>query len=478
MTIRALALIVAIAAAGCATSPEPSPWATSASRDLAFIREQLEANHPGAIDTEPQNAWFRRWLERGYSPALQRAQRAETYAGYFFAIQSYTVGFQDGHLSALRRDDQLPARWPGFFVVLRGGRWIVAASGHSSPSDGDELVDCDGHAPTALAETIIAPYTGQWSIASQRERLSPLLLVDEGNPFAAAPTRCRFAQAGEVNLDYHPLPREELRMRIASVRGDLRPSLELRSFGDGGQWISLSTFGGPNIRPFVESLTARAADLRSARILVFDMRGNGGGASTYGDRIVAAVWGEGYQRAIAPIAHAVDWRVSDATIEHFQTQILPTFRERFGENDPAYQAYLRLTDRLIAARGRDEPFVRQDESEFYPPARSKTAPMPVAARVFLLTDAACASACLDFADLVLRLPNVTHVGQETGADAIYIDNRSVRLPSGAGELSLSMKVYRDRPRGHNQTLVPSLHWDGSMADSLLLERWIIRLAGQ
>ena len=80
-------------------------------------------------------------------------------------------------------------------------------------------------------------------------------------------------------------------------------------------------------------------------------------------------------------------------------------------------------------------------------------------RVFLLTDHACFSACLDFADVIRRVPGVVHVGLETRADAVYIDNRAQSLPSGLGWVGFSMKVYRNRLRGHNESYVPERVWE-------------------
>ena len=96
--------------------------------------------------------------------------------------------------------------------------------------------------------------------------------------------------------------------------------------------------------------------------------------------------------------------------------------------------------------------------------------------MFFLTDHACFSACLDFADVILNIPDVIHIGLETKADAVYIDNRAVWLPSGNGRLGFSMKVYRNRQRGHNESYVPDLIWEGDIRDDKALEDWIIELS--
>jgi hypothetical protein len=44
-------------------------------------------------------------------------------------------------------------------------------------------------------------------------------------------------------------------------------------------------------------------------------------------------------------------------------------------------------------------------------------PEPPKAKVFLLTNYTCLSACLDFADAVRSIPGATHIGSPTRADA-------------------------------------------------------------
>ena len=107
------------------------------------------------------------------------------------------------------------------------------------------------------------------------------------------------------------------------------------------------------------------------------------------------------------------------------------------------------------------------------------APLPASYRgkVFLLTDAWDASAALDFCDLLLVIAGVIQVGQPTSADSVYLDARwPVALPSGLGDISLPMKVYRDRRRGNNQPYLPALRWEGDITDTAALQRWVARLA--
>ena len=93
-------------------------------------------------------------------------------------------------------------------------------------------------------------------------------------------------------------------------------------------------------------------------------------------------------------------------------------------------------------------------------------------RVYLLTDGGCASACLDFADIVRRMPGTRQIGQPTSGDALYIDIDYTPLPSGLAGLSYGMKVYRNRARGNNQWYEPDVRWPGGDMTDEALVRWI------
>jgi hypothetical protein len=104
-------------------------------------------------------------------------------------------------------------------------------------------------------------------------------------------------------------------------------------------------------------------------------------------------------------------------------------------------------------------------------------PPPLAGVVYVLTDAACASACLDAVDL-WRALGAVHVGRKTSADTLYMELRSLRLPSGITGVSLPMKVYRNRSRGSNEPVVPVHSFEGDIADTAAVERWIKSLSAR
>jgi hypothetical protein len=464
---------------------ETRPWSQVAIDDLHFIRAVLRENHPGPVDTE--NAWFRDWFETGFTAAIELAARAESYAGYYFSLQYFLNGFQDGHLGALGddrlRDTKLRRRWPGFLVRWQDGDFVVFAPHDTTPPVpvGARLVQCDGRSAEVLAEALLRTYVGLWSVRGVRPRLAPYLLIDEGNPFVATPETCSFALDGRAidhALEWVPIDNETLGSRMAEIDPPTPPRFELRRFGSRGYWISAPSFAGGDsatvaaLQALIAEIRSNAETLRVADVIVFDVRGNGGGDSRFGDEIAAALWGHEFIAQVRPHAAGVDWRVSAGNVRFLRNVNLRRVEERLGADAPHTVEYARFVAEMEAALGRGGPLLRQspDTGE----SSDSAFPNPVRARVVLLTDSRCFSACLDFADLLLSIEGVVHAGRETSADAVYIDNRSERLPSGEGRLGFSMKVYRGRPRGHNQSYVPRWRWNGRMDDTAGLERWLIQ----
>ena len=95
-----------------------------------------------------------------------------------------------------------------------------------------------------------------------------------------------------------------------------------------------------------------------------------------------------------------------------------------------------------------------------------------------MSDGACESACLDFADLVLSIPNAELIGVETSADTEYLLISKVKLPSKKAVLQLPIKVYRGRVRGSNEPYKPTHRWNGHSWDTEALQNWVLKLSAE
>lgn len=455
------------------------PWALLTQRDLQAVHDTLAANHPGPVD--PQSDRYRQWLDEGMKAARAEAANARTYADYTRALRRYLNGFRDGHIAAGFVLASQRLSWPGFLVGRDADEKIrvLAADNDSNVPLGAELMACDGTATDQLMKQRLDPYYWNADIPHERWRSLPRLFQFESYETAGRMASCTFVIGGEakaVDLRWRSAPRETITRHVQSMQPPA-PQLGLRERQ--GIWFvtipSFNYFGETTagINALIADMTSRAAELRSATV-VFDVRGNGGGNSTWGERVASALWGE---RAVAHVVGSfdwtVDWRVSPDNIAHLNNVVERNQRDGLTE---AVQSWTKARDAVVEAMKQGKSLVRVPE----PPTSSKnSAPRSlVTGRVFLLTDGICASACLDFTDVVRRLPNVTHVGLPTSADAVYIDNTEKLLPSSLAYLSYSLKVYRNRVRANNEWYEPQVRWPGGAMTDEAITAWVGQLVGK
>jgi len=147
------------------------------------------------------------------------------------------------------------------------------------------------------------------------------------------------------------------------------------------------------------------------------------------------------------------------------------FRQRPGTDPAVLSALDAIAAGMSGAQARGQQLWRQPQFE---QSREKPAPLAHRPLVYVVTDNACASACLDALDL-WKAMGAVHVGRQTSADTVYMDIRTVALPSGLSELSFPMKVYRDRRRGHNEPVTPKHLFPGDTSNVAPLKDWLARL---
>lgn len=454
----------------------PIDWATTFRTDLQWAYEVIRDNHPGSVD--PANPAFRLALERGQAEASIATVQSE--AAYVYALKRFIVGLGDTHTTLFVDFGRIPARWAGIVVQWRGERAVVIdREPGNTPPLGSEMVSCEGAPFTALVDRELT-FQGHPLAHSRRRQAATWALVDGSNPFAPPPASCDVVVHGVRStwrLTWRPFDSGTFRRLIAAVR--LGAATErIDEVAPGIFWIGIPTFDGQSVtlRSFVDTIAARRDVLRNARAVVFDVRGNGGGSSAWGDEIVAALWNEAPTVPGSASGSAVDWRATESNAG-FIASIIPELRGT-GTSPDVLALLTRVEAGMRGAIAAGRPYWRQEGDTTARGGLTKRRPTGVSsfpAKVVLLTDDGCASACLNFADRLLAKPGVTHVGMVTGADNLYIDKRApVTSPSGHARLDYSLKVYRGRPRGDMEAYTPDITYAGEWTTTAL-RVWILDL---
>lgn len=460
-------------------APDTPDWSQALRQDAQEVHDIIADSHPGPVDAE--NPEFRTTLERGLQTALHRAEAARTYEDWYFALAQYAASFDDAHLSVnLLRANPNPWRmeWPGFLTIQRGEANLVSYNRDpSAPPLGAELVSCDGRPADVFAAEFVGAGVGRWNLKERREIFSNTLFVDQTNPYLRRASTCVFKVDGaeqSFDLNWRPLANAERDEGLATGRNlPFSPPIEVRSFGENGSWISMSSFDSTRgsaaeaaLSALSEAVKAQADALRTRQVIVFDLRGNQGGSSIWMSDMARALWGEDWVNQHTTRSQGVDWRTSQGNLDE-----ITSYRSQLADN-PTLLAWVdQVETGLKGAREAGQPLWLQT-SDIDAPVTTATTSMH--ARTYVLTDYGCVSACLDAVDLLTAM-GARHVGQETSADSLYMNAREQRLASGRAAVVVPMKVYRGRLRGSNETAIPTAIWTGALADTDGLESWIADL---
>lgn len=478
ITELTLMATILIASAGCTSFiSERSPvqnnqWGQFAQRDLLEARRIILQSHPAVLDTGDRA--FHEWLRVGFQEATNLGRQAQSQAQALAAIRYFTTGFQDGHLTVSSYEvPSRPGRWAGFNIQRRGKDFLVADTAKSwpipLPSAGSKILSCGGQDILKIIHEKIAPFVDRRvylestlsDLALHLTNEWPNQKIWEEMNFSS----CIFqASDGTLQeLDLHWMDGD------AGLRRSMNPVSRqgVRFLGNQSYWITASNFmpQGAELDSY-ESMLNQASQILDAKLVVIDTRGNTGGNSINGYRLLKAILKN--NKNIKLVSSGSFWRVSPQSISAIDAS-LDALRKQQNADKVTLDFIQTLSGKMHTAASLGQEWVEQmdlaTEEHQHPVNQS------FGGKLVLVTDARCASACLDFAEMVLALPGSIHVGQETSADTKYLEAVQSKLPSGA-YISVPVKVWRERLRGTNTPITPEFAYPGDIRDTPSIEAWI------
>jgi hypothetical protein len=471
-TLLGLGLLLVSATATAQTltpiTTQPKDWRVVAKEDIEAVYQSTTANHPGMVD--PLNPKFADSLNAAKQAALKYANQFNSAAGYKFALGALRAKLNDGHAGVYTRvpaDWLAVPRWPGFVTTWRADGLFVSKSTLDKLAVGSRVIDCDGQPIEQIIKTNVftfylsADQPGLWWSEASR------VFVDEGNPFVRLPARCTVEladrkQSIEINWQDAPMELKQWRQETAFgahlATGVTQPA-------PGITWISLPNFNPsvkemPELERLYKALQSKDSPLKSARAVVIDLRGNQGGSSNWSVRLAKLFWGKA--AAEAHLAHyqrnvQILWRPSEGN-EGALKALLPILKQQ-GDLD-TIDEIKKLISKMPRARA-DNRALLPEKANFKPDSVKKpTKALAFANKknlpLYVVTDGACVSACLDAIDVFKLYGKTILVGSPTSSDSTYMEVRSDPLPSGLGATIIPMKIWVDRPRGNGQFYAPDI----------------------
>lgn len=471
--MRQLFIAMAICAlTSTRASAEDDPWAAMARRDLNAIHVLINDSHPGTLDSA--NPGFRRWLETGHRAALNEASGARSLDDFQRVLRRFINGFRDNHMRVRFEKGTDQAMWAGFSTKLRkDGKFIVTLSEEVNAPVGAEVLSCDNIPITARFERDVLPFTWNPELLHAKAELAASLFVADLS--TARPEQCLIAKAegatpANITLSWRAVPAADAARLRRETNGLEIPPRGIREI-DGVTLISLPSMDpDTGFSAFFDKLEKNAAAIRQRPIVVFDVRGNRGGHTAIGHRLLSILFGDD---AVERIVNSFDWsnkvRASPGNAERYRkTADFMLASGAFPQRE--VDEVRKAGDRIDAAVARGDRFLRGGGPG--QPPKGPAPPSPFTGRVYFLTDSACASACLDMADVARRLPGVIHIGLPTEADAVYMESRHEMLPSGLARLTFGIKVVLNRIRKNNEWYEPRHRWPGGKMSDEALAKWV------
>lgn len=247
---------------------------------------------------------------------------------------------------------------------------------------------------------------------------------------------------------------------------------ELKEFMPKVVWITLPTFWPEQQQNELNKIIEQLPNYRNYKLIIFDLRGNTGGNSNWGTKIIRTLFGYDYAKEKVNNMDKsvyIDWRVSKDNLTYL-SDLVKNLKKEFGNNSEGVIQRQKLHDEMATHLKKDIPLLcERDEASTV----SKNNQNLCHAKIIVLTDKYTGSASLRFIDELKSLNHpVKLFGQTTAADNLYIDTRTVELPSKLGHLNFPLKVYRNRPRGNNEPYHPDVEFVGNIKDTKAVEQWI------
>lgn len=469
--------VVVLPPFGMAKESHVKDWKNLTINDLSVMRQLIVTSHPGALDTN--NESFADWVERGYWEASQLSKRVDSRKDSQAVLNFYIAGFKDGHVG-LNQNNPGNSSWAGFILDMQGQSFVVKHVATNWPIPlppiDSRVISCDNKSVREILQSDISPYIDRrLNLKSTWLHLAKLLTVDDASyPVLerVLSKSCLVVLPNGVTKNFTLLWQED-RGQLEAFLRQPHPSQALQNLGGGRYWIHVSNFmPSAAENASLDKMLDLIKSLNDASLVVLDTRGNRGGNSLVGAEILSALLGSQWVKKLEPSRAYAMWRVSPLALSTLNTA-LTTMQSDYGKNSEAYKFVFSLTKSMELALHEKKDWLRQPSTSSVDQEDSRGVnAQGFKGKLALVTDSFCASACLDFADVVLAVPGVVHLGLSTSADTLYIDIGSQTLPSGA-QFWLPLKVWRGRARGNNQSYDPPFVFDGDINDTSAVQKWVL-----
>jgi len=447
-------------------------YITSCKKDLNYLRTSLQEN--SATYANKSDKSFHTWLDKGYENTLELINDIDDESDCYYAMKYYIDGFDNAHIS-IRGKVALPEeKYPGILSIRKGYEHYILYKNNklkhlSDINVGDPITLVNKMDIETYYQDFVKPFYANNESEIALKGASIYTLIIDGNKFKPIIyniTTKHGDNSIKTELKYTPLTGSALMSAKEERQPDFTKKFKVEKVSR-GVWIRI-----PNFSPtpkeeeyYIKMLERLKNKLAKEDYILFDMRGNLGGASKWSRPIIRNLWGDEFISSLGEKhQYNTEWkkklRVSPNNFEEFKT----TYEEH------ANKAYLSLLK-----KGKDfflkKWSIYQDQENLYTNEDSST----FHAKIYVLTDHFCRRTCWNFVKEITQMPNVVHIGQETALQGAYSSAKQALSPSGNFDFFYPMAINICSECDFRKSLVPSKIYEGNMKDEAKLTDWILSI---
>lgn len=465
--------LTAHAATPTASTAPATDWSAIATRDVHFTIDALRHSHAGAVAGQYDVTAA---LENGARSALLEAEQAKTERDYKRTLARLIFSVADPHTN-INLQQKTIIGWTGLVLDRVGDQYRVVWSEpgwpHPLPPANAVAQSCDGIWTGSFLKFGVAPfipYGAEFPAAASTAARQAMF----DNGLVVPPKQCAFVLPdGSVRnyaLPLRPTPdigEQRLQQVVRRYAPKARPP-GLYPLASGMHWIGMPDFNGVTSGPAYEKLYPELEKLRADKWIVFDLRGNGGGDSSWGGRALQALYGKGYGEQLSGVPSYAKYLIaSQATVDLYKHYAsAPEFASSREESERALRKLeesLKNGDKLAQVYG--------TSMEENVALLEKVRRRPGGPRVAAVIDRNCFSSCMNFLQQLRGIGDTVVLGETTWGYSPTGEINRFELPSGRATLYIPSALYASL-QATREPFVPDIAYHGDMGDDEGLMKWV------
>jgi hypothetical protein len=450
-----------------AAEPAETDWTKIARQDMKFAAETIRDHHAGAVAGESS---VTAPLALGSDLGMVEAAKVRTEQDYLRMMKRFVSAFGDPHVEI---DLHMAVRgWTGLVADHVDGRYQVIWSEPNWPTAlppaGSGVQMCGDVWIGTYLQTQVAPFTDHSAeYPNTSSHLARELMFDLG--LGWTPAQCVFTlpdgSRKRFALPLQSVSKERLHTVQRRYQAQAKP-IGITKLGSDSHWLGMPDFDGKKSAVAYEALYRQLETLPKSGWLIFDLRGNGGGDSSCGNRALRALFGAEYAERLGDAGGLEKYMIaSQATVDQLKYYIntaVSSAVKAESESDLAkVEAAIHAGDKMAKVGGEANTDLLAASSN----------PRPHGPRIAAVIDRGCFSSGMNFLQQLKAIDDTVVLGEPTIGYSPFGEITRFDLPSGHGSLYLPAALFKTT-QATREPFVPDLPFPGNMADDDALTRWV------